>query len=83
MSLRHTTMCLAVATLMTALAPAASSQSDASKACRNDAKKVCQTAYAAQDRAAVKACLKANLDKVSAECRALIEKSQTQNGGSE
>ena len=80
MSLRQTILCLAAAASMTASASAASAQSEATKACRNDAKKVCQTAYAAQDRAAVKVCLKANLDKVSPECRALIEKSQTQNG---
>ena len=78
MSLRHTFICFLVASSLAAPAFAQSTPSDAGKVCRNDAKTVCQTAYAAKDREAVKACLMANLDKLSQDCRAMIEKNKNQ-----
>lgn len=80
MTLRHTFICFIVASSLATPAFADSAQSDAGKACRNDAKKVCQRAYAAKDREAVKTCLMANIDKLSKDCRAMIEKNQNQAG---
>jgi hypothetical protein len=46
------------------------------QACRADAKTLCPEAFAAHDRAAGRACLTRQIDKVSPACRALLEKAK-------
>jgi hypothetical protein len=50
-------------------APLARAQDHGRGACREDAEKLCASEAASHDRAAVRACLNKNLEKVSAPCR--------------
>ena len=75
MTLRRLSALAAVFAL--ASAPMAMAQTPVREACKADIEKFCASEMAAKDRDAVRACMKANYDKLSPDCKTAIQASMS------